>query len=288
MDLSCEIVDDYDHIDNDIEYILENVLSEEVQSNINRREEFIHLQQIFNTLLLNKCECCERVQPQCSNCIHGSNYRHDETFQELVLCSSLNIPDLIYECTHMCTCKPEKCKNRLVQFGPRKFLKIVDSAKYRSKGLITTRDIPKGAFICEYAGELLTIHEAKQVLRKNDIEQKMNYVLILKESCLPSYANNNDKEILTIVNPSKKGNIGRYLNHSCEPNCQIVSVRIDCPIPKIAIFSRRYINAGEEICFNYSEGINYSKTENTSNNDKIPCLCGSKNCLQYLPNSDFL
>ncbi|XP_065355188.1 probable histone-lysine N-methyltransferase set-23 [Calliphora vicina] len=285
MDLSCEIVDDYDHLDNDIEYILENVLSEEVQKCRKDSDECTKLNEMFNTLLLNKCECSEGLQ--CLKCFHGGNYIFDEDFQELVLNNSPNIPHLIYECTHLCTCKPEKCQNRLVQCGPRKFLKIVDSAKYGSRGLITTRDIPKGAFICEYAGELLTMQEAKKVLRNNEIEHKMNYVLFLKESCIHSSANSNS-EILTIVNPCKKGNIGRYLNHSCEPNCQIVSVRIDCPIPKIAIFSSRYIKTGEEVCFNYNEGVNCNRTKSASEIIKIPCLCGSENCAKYLPNSECL
>ncbi|KAL9894871.1 putative histone-lysine N-methyltransferase set-23, partial [Glossina fuscipes fuscipes] len=53
---------------------------------------------------------------------------------------------------------------------------------------------------------------------------------------------------------TKSRNIGRYLNHSCQPNCQIKSVRIDCPLPS-PIFSKNFIKAGEELCFHYNEGI---------------------------------
>lgn len=230
MDLSCEINDDYDHLDNDLEYILENVLSENIRENVNENNDCKRLHDLFNSFLLNKCECEEVEYPQCSKCLHGSNYIYDKQFQELVLSDSENRIDVIYECSQMCSCKPGNCMNRLVQYGPRKFLKIVDSFQYGSKGLITTCDIPKNAFICEYAGELLTMQEAKMILRQNELQNNMNYVLFLKESCPTSESNS---EILTIVDPSRRGNIGRYINHSCDPNCHIKSVRIDCPIPKI-------------------------------------------------------
>lgn len=230
MDLSCEFIDDYNHLDKNLEYVLENILSEKVLENVGECDESKELNEHFNTILLNKCECNNVLKEQCFKCNHGSNYVFDQNYQEHVLNDFRNITDLIYECSHLCTCKPEMCQNRLVQYGPRRFLKIVYSAKYCSNGLITTRDIPKGAFICEYAGELLTRREAKNIIEQNEIKNKMNYVLFLKESCLSPEIGTN---LLAIVNPSVKGNIGRYLNHSCEPNCHIVSVRIDCPLPKI-------------------------------------------------------
>ncbi|KAM7360317.1 putative histone-lysine N-methyltransferase set-23 [Cochliomyia hominivorax] len=291
MDLSCEIFDDYEHLDNDLEYILENVLSENIKKNFNNNDECKKLYDLYNTLLLNRCECIEELsQQECLQCDHLGNYVFDVNFQELVLKDIGNVPDLIYECSHMCTCDPKKCLNRLVQYGPRKYLQIVNSPKYGSKGLITTNDIPKGAFICEYAGELLTKEEAKNILKQNEIENNMNYVLFLKESCLTvqKHSGTNDNtEILTIVNPSRKGNIGRYLNHSCEPNCRIVSVRIDCPIPKIAFFSNCYIKAGEEICFNYNEGVKQFQSRNIGISKRIACLCHSKQCAKYLPNSEY-
>jgi len=114
-----------------------------------------------------------------------------------------------------------------VQYGPRKNLEIFDSPVYGSKGLRTTINIPEGGYICEYAGELLTASEAKRRLKINEELGLMNYVLVLNEYTSET------KQQVTIVDPSRRGNIGRYLNHSCQPNCHIAAVRIDCPIPKI-------------------------------------------------------
>lgn len=239
MESSRDLNDNYDHLDDQLDYILENVLSESVVQKASVSAEDFKLKELFNTQLLNRCDCSNETsrEEQCVNCYHGGNYVFDSDFKELVLNKAIDTQhgggDLIYECSQFCGCVSENCLNRLVQRGPRNYLKIIDSPQYRSKGLITYRGIPKGAFICEYAGELLTLQEAQNILKENDVQKKMNYVLILKESCLYNEKNTENDEIFTIVDPSKKGNIGRYLNHSCTPNCRIMIVRIDCPIPKI-------------------------------------------------------
>lgn len=236
MESSSELCDNYDHLDDHLDYILENVLSETVVQNASVSVDAFKLKEQFNTLLLNRCDCNNNMgeKEQCVKCCHGGNYVFDNDFKELVLNTVEDVGrDLIYECTGLCGCSPEKCFNRLVQRGPRKFLQIIDSLQYQSKGLKTNRNIPKGAFICEYAGELLTLQESKKILKENDEKHKMNYVLVLKESCKRSEGDIGNEVIFTIVDPSKKGNIGRYLNHSCSSNCKIISVRVDCPIPKI-------------------------------------------------------
>ncbi|XP_061389860.1 histone-lysine N-methyltransferase SETMAR [Musca vetustissima] len=219
-------VDDYEHVNTEVEYVLENVLSEETL--LNPCPESTELAALFNTILLNKCPCekCNKL------CTHGGSYQLDAESNELVIAED-NSSDLIYECSSLCSCKVERCHNRLVQYGPRKYLKIIFSKKFQSYGIITTRDIPMGAFICEYAGELLTKNEAVIRIRNNNRKRQMNYVLCLKEHLKCQHGTESNKGHITIVDPSKKGNIGRYLNHSCSPNCQIFSVRIDSPIPKI-------------------------------------------------------
>uniref|UniRef100_A0A1A9UF15 SET domain-containing protein n=1 Tax=Glossina austeni TaxID=7395 RepID=A0A1A9UF15_GLOAU len=243
------IKDEYEHLDNCIEYILENVLSKETHQD----EEYMQLQEDYNSILINKCYC-SALSCLCDvDCNHGGNYVKDSQSKELVLNPEKH-QELIYECTSLCACEPDKCVNRLVQYGPRNNLKIIYSDRYQSKGLTTTEIIPKGAFICEYAGELITFKQAQKRMQENDANQRMNYVLSLCESASNGSRTMN-KVLLTTVDPSRKGNIGRYLNHSCQPNCQIKSVRIDCPLPKIAIFAKNLIKAGEELCFHYNEGV---------------------------------
>jgi len=55
---------------------------------------------------------------------------------------------------------------------------------------------------------------------------------------------------------------GRFVNHSCAPNAAVVS--------DTSLMSIRRIEAGEEICFDYSTTVSDGWT--------MPCRCGSPNC----------
>lgn len=293
-----ELEDDYEHQES-IEYVLENVLMPDDGSN-----EFKRLRDDYNSLLTASCRCSITYDCNENNraCCHGGRFKYNENANELVLRQKVyNYLPALIECNDLCHCSANVCKNRLVQYGPRKNLEIFDSPRFKSKGLRTTTNIPCGAFICEYAGELLTLSEAKRRLELIDKHGQMNYIL-----CLNEYANSNGKTKIksahvTCVDPCERGNIGRYLNHSCNPNCDILPVRINCPVPKICkklvqntellfliiyvnaitgIFAKRDIAANEELCFHYGGG--------DSNEGVIGgklCLCAAPNCAGVIPNT---
>ena len=134
--------------------------------------------------------------------------------------------DLIYECTESCSCHPSQCINNQVQRGPIQNLRIVDMEN-KGLGLITLEQIHKNSFVAEYAGEVLTKSEVHKRHATN--EKGMNFIVCLNEIA-------NDQEgpaSQTFIDPIFRGNIGRYLNHSCDPNCTIYSVRSDGIIPKL-------------------------------------------------------
>lgn len=81
------------------------------------------------------------------------------------------------------------------------------------------------------------------------------------------------------------GNIARFVNHSCDPNCHIWSVWWDCideNFPKLAFFARRGIKANEEITFDYSGGISKNESTNKQKIAFMECRCGAKNCLKTI------
>lgn len=233
--LTIDLVDDYEHIDDNIEYVVENVLQ---NTNIDSSS-YKALYEQFNAFIARKCECeCdpETEQKVCSqtDCFHGGNYIVYEDEQskrrELILNEYRKSQDVIYECSEFCSC-PQHCYNRLVQFGPRKDLKIEDFSQFgKQYGLTTLMSIPKGAFVCEYAGEILCKGEALRRHQSNDANQRMNYIICLNERPIRNVTSD---AIQTFIDPSRIGNIGRYLNHSCDPNCEIISVRVDGIIPKL-------------------------------------------------------
>lgn len=141
-------------------------------------------------------------------------------------------------------------------------------------GLFTTKSIRKGQFICEYAGEVVGIEEAKKRLEENRATGRMNYVLVVLEHI-------GEKRITTCIDPAKFGNIGRYANHSCQPNSVLVPVRADIVVPRLCLFAIRDIEPMEEITFNYAGDA----TNSVQSLSETPCLCGSDGCLGYLPHS---
>uniref|UniRef100_A0A336LCY3 CSON003567 protein n=1 Tax=Culicoides sonorensis TaxID=179676 RepID=A0A336LCY3_CULSO len=264
--------DIYEHFDASITYIIENELQDNDQTT-----DFNLLEKEFEAQILKSCKCSEG---DCTTekCHHGSNYIWNEKYKEIVLNPNRRSKDVIYECNSLCECSFD-CRNRLVVFGPRKDLEIT-SMGGKGKGLITRKFIPRGAFICEYAGELLTKNEALKRNKINDDHGHMNYIVCLNEL---SDSKSKTDGLQTFIDPSKRGNIGRYLNHSCDPNCTVVSVRIDSPIPKLAFFALKDMAAGEELTFHYGGG-----STNTENSLKTTeCLCQSTNCAGILPNWNY-
>ena len=49
-----------------------------------------------------------------------------------------------------------------------------------------------------------------------------------------------------VIDATKSGNMARYINHSCDPNCFTQIVNID-NAKKIVIIAGRPIKAGEEV-----------------------------------------
>ncbi|KAK6746429.1 hypothetical protein RB195_012496 [Necator americanus] len=63
-----------------------------------------------------------------------------------------------------------------------------------------------------------------------------------------------ENNTLFVVDAKKKGNVGRFLNHSCDPNVQVQHVFVDTHdlrLPWSSFFAIRNIKAGEELCWNY-------------------------------------
>ncbi|KAM6244073.1 histone-lysine N-methyltransferase EHMT1 isoform 3-T3 [Porphyrio hochstetteri] len=165
-------------------------------------------------------------------------------------------PPLIFECNHACSCW-RTCRNRVVQNGLRTRLQLFRTQKM-GWGVRTMQDIPPGTFVCEYVGELISDAEA-------DVREEDSYLFDL---------DNKDGDVYCI-DARFYGNISRFINHFCEPN--LIPVRVfmshqDLRFPRIAFFSTRHIEAGEEIGFDYGDRFWDIKIKYFS------CQCGSPKC----------
>ncbi len=71
----------------------------------------------------------------------------------------------VYECHENCVCSAvstSSCPNRRVQRGPHRHLEVFDAGAAKGRGLRATVDLAAGEFVCEYAGEVIGVDEARR------------------------------------------------------------------------------------------------------------------------------
>jgi SET domain-containing protein len=125
------------------------------------------------------------------------------------------------------------------------------------KGAFATRAIKKGERIIEYTGERITHVEADR--RYDDDSMDVHYTYLFTVSSR------------TVIDATREGNDARFINHSCDPNCESEIVR-----GRVYIYALRDIAAGEELHYDYA----YERSGDETDEDerRYRCLCGTEPC----------
>lgn len=181
----------------------------------------------------------------------------------------------VFECNALCVCG-ESCQSRVVQNGLQTHLGVFLSKK-RGWGVVTLEAVRRGSFVCEYAGEVIGFEEAQR-RQLSQTPEDNNYIIAVQE-------HGGSRSVgVTFVDPVTVGNVGRFLNHSCQPNLIMVPVRVHSVVPRLALFSSRDIEPGEELTFDYSGGKT-QRTDSSGEGDltRKVCLCGAQGCSGFLP-----
>lgn len=66
---------------------------------------------------------------------------------------------MLFECNPACDCNKITCNNRVIQHGLTQRFQLFRT-KGKGWGLRTLRHIPKGTYVCEYVGEIISDSEA--------------------------------------------------------------------------------------------------------------------------------
>lgn len=143
----------------------------------------------------------------------------------------------------------------------------VKISKVHGHGVFATENIAKNKKIIQYIGEKVTRSEGNVRSEK----RIKNYLNSKKTGSVYIFELNSRYDI----DGSPKYNKARYINHSCQPNCEVDIIK-----GEIWISSIKKINKGEELSYDY--GYSFDKDDYR---DHI-CKCGSKNCIGYIISSD--
>lgn len=211
-------------------------------------------------------ECDSSRRTSCSCMKYGSSYTADGKIN--VGTQGIHV---FNECNSLCNCS-SSCSNRLVQHGMRSKLEVFWNDE-KGLALRTLTTIDCGRFVCEYAGEVLTQAEARRRAKKQS-ENDMNYIFALKEHVISGI-------LTTYIDPCLIGNVGRFINHSCDPNLSIYPVRVNNLVPKVCLFAARDIRANEELTYNY--GQNEDTSQSSRDEYKTICKCNADSCSGFLP-----
>ncbi len=79
------------------------------------------------------------------------------------------------------------------------------------------------------------------------------------------------------INGDKNGGPAQYMNHSCDPNCELVQWGVD-GLPRMCFFAKKNLKSGMELTFNYNRDW-------VSGQVQTVCLWGSENWDGYIEKS---
>lgn len=127
----------------------------------------------------------------------------------------------------------------------------------QGRGAFATRDIRRGERIGEYRGERISWEEADS--RYDDESQERHHTFLFEV----------DDE--TVIDAGVRGSGVKYINHSCDPNCEAV-----IEDGRVFIDAIRPIRKGQELFYDYSYVLDERHTPAVKK--RYPCWCGSKNC----------
>lgn len=142
---------------------------------------------------------------------------------------------------------------------------IVRKSKVHGNGVFAAKDISKGTKIIEYIGKKVTKKQAEKIA---EIQFKKGESKKTSEGHVYLFELNSKYDI----DGNVSWNPARFINHSCDPNCETDNIR-----GHIWICAKKNIKKGEELSYDYG----YSLADALEH----PCKCGSKNCCGYIVSS---
>ena len=143
----------------------------------------------------------------------------------------------------------------------------VKNSKIHGRGIVATKNIKKSTRIIQYVGEIVSKKEGD----KRSGNRIKKYLKSNRTGSVYIFELNKKYDIDGFFSYNK----ARFINHSCEPNCEVDIIKNE-----IWITSIKNIKKDQEL--NYDYGYPFDKDDYK---DHI-CKCGSKKCIGYIISQD--
>jgi len=138
--------------------------------------------------------------------------------------------------------------------GPRIALR---RSGIHGRGVYARRPLKEDETVCEYKGE--RIGEAEAARRYPENMSGLNHTFVF------------GIEDELNIDGGSKGNIARWINHSCDPNCDTFEED-----KRMFVRAIRAIRPGEELTYDYAIQAGEPLTREVKS--RWPCWCGAKQC----------
>eukprot|EP00375_Theileria_parva_P001767 XP_764442.1 hypothetical protein [Theileria parva strain Muguga] len=107
-------------------------------------------------------------------------------------------------------------------------------------GLFATESIPAGEPVVEYVGELIRDvvgDQREELYSEGQGGDGSCYMFRLDDQY--------------IVDATRKGNMSRFINHSCDPNCLCRIITCENGMKHIVVFAKSELSPGDEVTYDY-------------------------------------
>jgi SET domain-containing protein len=125
-------------------------------------------------------------------------------------------------------------------------------------GVFARRKIRAGDRIIEYRGERIDWETALQRAEEKDSPLGHTFLFSLADG--------------RVIDGGKRGNAARFINHSCEPNCEAM----EHADGRVYIYALHDIERGEELSYNYA--LIYDGRHTAAVKRAFQCRCGASSC----------
>ena len=136
-------------------------------------------------------------------------------------------------------------------------LYTVRRSRIHGSGVYSARAIPKGTRIVEYLGDRITHAQADERYEAKGQDDGHTFLFVVSNR--------------VVIDAGVDGNEARFINHSCDPNCDAI-----VEDERIWIETIRDVEQGEELAYDYAFVLKERHTPAAKK--RFPCRCGSARC----------